>query len=351
MEAEALRPFITDLLADVGCEVRDDGAFLWVRVPEELRLRLDFAEQVCLTLDPDRVGEFDAELLAPGSYPLEKLLGLATERGRWDAGRIRGVAADWERPILASSGIPSDAVQEVRVVARREGTLYLFAFRTALTSDEKREAFHVVAVPEDATEGWEVPWPLAEEAVVPGTLPGPPNGLEAAYRTAQAALQDRMHEATEAFRKGALASLEDEVRRIFRYFDGTVQAVRDSAPSGADEVVRVIEAERDRRLAEALERFEPHLVATLCSVRVLLVPMVTVAVRTEAGERELRIDAFTKHVRGLPAAATGDGPAPPRARPRSDTPPRRRRADRAAARAPRESRARSRSGGVSRRAP
>ncbi len=350
-DASELRPFVADLLTDAGCEVRGDGTFLWVRVPEPLRPRLDLPEQVCLTFDPNRVGEFDAELLAPGSYPLEKLLILATERGRWDIGRMREVAEGWETPILRAHGIARTADQQIRVADQGERLMYLFAFRTTLTSDEKREGFHVIAVPEDAGDAWEVAWPLAEDELFPAVLPGPPPALDAAYRAAQGALQDGMREEAEAFRKGALASLEDEVRRIFRYFDGTVQAIREDAPSDSEEVIRAVEAERDRRLAEALERFEPHFAASLCSVRILLVPTVRVPVRMGTATRELRIDVFTKHIRGLPPAATGDGPAPPRGCPPSDTPRRRRTRGRGGARSPRGSKARSRFADGSRRVP
>ncbi len=351
MEPRAVRSVIVDLLADVGCEVRDDGTFLWIRVPEALRTRLDFPEQVCLTFDPERVGEFDAELLAPGSYPLEKLLGLAMERGRWDVSRMKDMPDGWETSVLTAHGLMPDADRGVGVTERRERVLYLFAFRTALTSDEKRESFHVIAVPEDAADAWEAPWPPAEDGLVPASMPAPPPTLDAAYRAAQGALQDGMREKADAFRRGALASLEDEVRRIFRYFDGTVQAIREDAPSGSEEVIRAVEAERDRRLAEALERLEPHFSASLCSVRILLVPTVRVTLHTGTETRELRIDAFTKRIRAPPPAATGDEPAPPRGRPRSDTPRQRRTRGRGGARSPRESKARSRSAGVSRRGP
>lgn len=315
-EAEDLRAFTVALLEDVGAEVRDDGTFLWVAVPEAAQTGLDLPAQACVTFDPDRIGEFDAELVAPGSYLLEKLLGLATRRGRWDTARLQANSDAWvEEALRATPGLSARSPAEV--LERKDEALALFAFRTALTSDEKREAFHLIAAPLDGAEGWVVPWPLPEEGLEPAGVPGFAPDLAAAHRRAEDVLRERMRGEMESFQKVSLAALEEEVRRIFRYFDGTVAEVREAEPSHADDVVRAIEAERDRRLAEALERFEPHAVASLCSVRVVLVPTARVSVRTEGGERvEVRVDALTRRVRGAPEPVTGDGRARPRGRPR-----------------------------------
>lgn len=350
-EAESLRTFTAALLEDVGAEVRDDGTFLWVTVPEAVQTGLDLPAQACVTFDADRIGEFDAELVAPGSYLLEKLLALATRRGRWDSGRLPTAADDWMLPILQTTpGLSRDGPFDV--VERNEEPLVLLTFRTALTSDEKREAFHPVAATLDGREAWTFSWPLPEVGLVPASLPGFVPDFGPAYRRAGEVLQERMRSETALFRKASLVALEEEVRRIFRYFDGTVAEVREAAPSGAEDVVRAIEAERDRRLAEALERFEPHAVAVLCSVRVVFVPTARVACRSDDGERiEARVDALTRAVRGIPARVTGAGLAPPRARPPSDTPPRRTRDGPARARSPRGSTGRSRSAASRRRGP
>ena len=350
-EAESLRDFTIALLEDVGAEVRDDGTFLWVTVPEAVQTGLDLPAQACLTFDAERIGEFDAELAAPGSYLLEKLLALAMRRGRWDAGRLPTAADDWMLPILrATPGLARGGPFDV--MECKEEPLALLTFRTALTSDEKREAFHPIAATLDGREAWTFPWPLPEEGLVPASLPGFVPDFGPAYRRAGDALQERMRSETERFQKASLVALEEEVRRIFRYFDGTIAEVREAAPSGAEDVVRAIEAERDRRLAEALERFEPHAVASLGSVRVILAPTARVACRSDDGERiEVRVDALTRVVRGIPERVREAGPAPPRARPPSDTPPPRTRDGPAQARSPRGSTGRSRSAASRRRGP
>lgn len=321
-ESDPLHAFTVAALEDLGAAVRDDGALLWLTLPEDVQASLDLPAQACVTFDPGRIGEFDAELIAPGSYLLERLIGLATHRGRWDVARFAVPSDDWAAPILRSvPGLgPEDRIE---IHERKDEPLALFAFRTALTSDEKREAFHLVAATLEGSEAWTVPWPLPERGMTSSGLPGAAPDLELAYRAACTGLNESMGPEMEAFQKSSLAALEEEVRRIFHYFDGTVAEVRDAAPSGSADVVRAIEAERDRRLAEALERFEPHATATLCSVRLVVVPMVRASVRGPSEQRvEVCVDALTRRVRG-PADLTGAGLARPRGRPRSDTlPPR-----------------------------
>ncbi len=313
-EAEELRAFATALLEDVGATVRDDGTFLWVTVPDDAQTGLELPAQACLTFDADRVGEFDAELVAPGSYLLEKLLGLATRRGRWEVVRVVAASDTWVQDAVRRD---FGSTAKVETLGSEEEPLALFAFRTSLTSDEKREAFHLIAATLDGRESWAVDWPLPEGDVSLAPLPGVAPELGRAYEQAQETLRATIGEDAAAFQKTSLAALEEEVRRIFRYFDGTVAEVRQAEPAHADDVVRAIEAERDRRLAEALERFEPRAVASLCSVRVAVAPTARVRVRTGDGTRtEARVDALTRHVRGSPEAVTGAARARPRARPR-----------------------------------
>lgn len=298
-------------------------------------MALDLPAQACVTLDADHAGEFDAELIAPGSYLLEKLLTLATHRGRWEINRIIPGSDAWAEAALRSEPrLGSEA--PIEILSRGDERLALFTFRTALTSDEKREAFHAVAVPLDGSEAWEVPWPIVEDGLTAETLPGFAPDLSAAYHRAQRFVAETMQAEMGSFQKSCLAALEEEVRRIFRYFDGTVAEIREAAPSGADDIVRAIESERDRRLAEALERFEPHAVASLCSVRVVTVPSVRASVRVDDSTRaEVRIDAFTRHARGLPERVTEVAYVRLRAHPPSGTPRSRRRAAGVSRRSPR----------------
>lgn len=366
-EAESLRAFVTEVLTDAGAEVSDHGGILWVHSPESLHQALDIPETLALAFESGRVGEFGAELIASGSYLLERILHLAMRRGRWDLGRVHPVGRKWIQEVLSESGF--GVATEVAIGTTREDVYLVFTFRVVLMSDEKRETFHAIVVPLGSDIGWEVPTDIAECTLSEVSLPVLPSDLGSAYASAARALQAASGESVERFRKTALAALEEEVRRIFAYFDGTVREMRAASPPGSEEVVRAIEAERSRRLTEALERFEPYAQASLCGVRVIVSPTASLRVRIDGkGSREVNVvvDVFTRSVRGPvcdrcgcptgprtrgPAgevlcracAATAAAFAPLPARPQSGIPRPQRRAGSASERSSRGSRARSRS--------
>ncbi len=374
-EAEPLRAFVADALSDAGAEVHEQAGVLWVRSPESLRQALEIPETLALVFESDRLGEFGAELVAPGSFLLERILQLAMRRGRWDRGRMEDPPDGWIEEVLAHAGFPDKEVSSPSTTA--EVLFSVFTFRVALTSDEKRESFHAVVVPAGSDTGWEIPATFADVSLGSSPLPGLSLDLGPAYEVASRTMQKTTRESVERFRRNALVALEEEVRRIFAYFDGTVREIRAAAPAGAEDVVRAVEAERDRRLTEALERFEPHASASLCGVRVIVAP--TAIVRFRSADEPVRdvevvVDAFSRSVRGpscdrcedragprfflspgeilcSACAATGAASAPPRARPRSDIPRSRRRAASAVAQSLRESTARSRSSSGRRRGP
>ncbi len=370
-DTDALRAFVVEALTDAGATVEDRLGLLWVRSPPDVRQVLDIPETLALAFDADRLGEFGAELIAPGSFLLEGILRLAMGRGRWDGGIVPAPPEGWAGEAFARAGFPAGA--DARGAA--DPTVFLFTFRMTLASDEKRESFHAIAVPSGSEAGWEIPADRADTPLSGAPTSEMATGLEAAYDAATRALREATRDSVEGFRRASLASLEEEVRRILTYFDGTVREVRAAAPSGAQDLLPAIEAERDRRLTEAVERFEPHATVALCAVRAVRAPVAARRLRLsgEPGrEVDVVVDAFTRTVRGPPCdrcgsssgprvrlppsdvvcgacAATGAGSAPLRERPRSDTPRPRRRAAPGGARSPRGSTERSRSASGTRR--
>src|SRR5207247_8919722 len=104
----------------------------------------------------------------------------------------------------------------------------------------------------------------------------------------------------ERFRTWCLGLLEEELRRIFGYFDRTIDELRESDPSGSTDLIRTVMAERDRRLTEAVERFDPRASASLCSIRAILVPTARVQLEFPDGTRiESRLDAWSRRLGGL----------------------------------------------------
>ncbi len=342
-EPTPLRAFVRDALADLGAEVSEAESLLWVRAPESVQRKLEVGAEFALAFDPSHVGEFGAELAAPGSYFLERSFACATRRGRWDAVRVEAVDTSWVAPALAASGLTATATPQV--LEATNDLLLVFSFRTTLAADEKREAFHRFAVSTADDSVWAVDDADAS-IVVPAQLPDFRPKLGPAYRRAADALAARMRDEVERFRAKSLGLLEEEVRRIFGYFDRTVSEIREADPNGSSDLIRAVEAERDRRLAEALERFEPRATAALCSICAVLTPSVRVRLSLEDGDAEASVDAWSHRVRITRAASARLLGRPPSDTPRPGTP-----AGAGGEQAPRGPRARSRAASAARRRP
>jgi len=360
-----LRPFVIEALTDLGARVSDGDSLVWVQAPESVQRDLEVPARFALSFDPERSGEFEAEMVASGSYFLERLVSVVTRRGQWDVSRCAVTATDWISDALHESGLDPETAVSSRVDGIEDELLLLFAFRVTLVSDEKRESFHLVAVSLVDGSTWPEDPDRADRSLVRHPAPAIRPDLEAAYRLATESLRTTTGVEVERFRTRSLGLLEEEVRRIFGYFDRTIDGLRESDPGGSQDLLRAVMAERDRRLTEAVERFDPKASAALCSIRAIWVPTARLQLEFPDGTRtESRLDAWSRRLRSLACGMCGgtEGPwrpsrdglrcarcaatqaesARPRGRPRSDTPRRGTRAGEASARASRGSTARSR---------
>src|SRR5256886_13187761 len=86
-----------------------------------------------------------------------------------------------------------------------------------------------------------------------------------------------------SFSCGEPQLLEEEVRRIFGYFDRTMEEIQAADPDGSQDLLRAIRGERDRRLTETLERFDPKARASLCAIRAIQTPIARVRLRFLGG--------------------------------------------------------------------
>ncbi len=374
-DAPPLQPFVVEALTDLGAVVSPGESLVWVQAPESVQRDLEVPANFALTFDAERSREFEAELVAPGSYFLERLIGVIARRGQWDAARCEVSGTEWISVALRESGLGPGAGVRSHVDGIEDGLLWLFAFRVTLLSDEKRESFHLIAVSPSEQSAWTVDPHRSDEELIPQTSSGNSAALEAGYRMAAESLRSITAGEVGRFRTRSLGLLEEEVRRIFGYFDRTIEELRESDPDGSQELLRAIMAERDRRLTEAVQRFDPKAGASLCSIRAVQVP--TARLRLEFPDglgTDARLDAWSGRLRGLSCSGCGGtggpwrwsspeglrcptcaptpaGSARPRGRPRSDTPRRGTRAGEASARSPRGSRARSRGASAGRRRP
>lgn len=298
-DAAALQAFVHEALVDLGATVSEGGPLLWVHVPATLQSDLDVPATFVLTFDPARTGEWDAELVAAGSYFLEKLVAHVTRRGRWHVARYLP-PSEWVRDALGASGLDRGSGVHVDVLGMEETTLVVLAFRVTLLSDEKREALYRIAVSPQTGSAWEL------NAAVPNPHDLQPfdgaiqPDLERAYRIGTQVLRERCQETVDRFRAASLRLLEEEVRRIFGYFDRTVDEIREADPTGSDDLVRAIQEERDRRLTETLERFDPTATATLCSIMAVVTPSASIRLGWPGTVvRDVTVDAWSRHVAGL----------------------------------------------------
>lgn len=371
-DAEAIGAFVGEALEDWGATVSARGGILWAQLPPALAAELALPADLVMTTEPESVGAFGAELLAPGSYVLERLLERATRRGRWDTARVTARSEDWIASALRDAGLPPS--QRFTVIEVRDAPVVLFLFRVSLVSDEKWESCHAIGVCPDDKAGWSVGPDIASAPLEPSSAPSPLD-IDGLYRTARETLCRRIRSDLDRFRRTALGLLEEEVRRILGYFDRTEEAIRQTGSSATPGLLLALEAERDRRLAEALERFDARALATLIGVRAVFAPVAHVALDLRGREGGVvTVDAWTRVVRGLrcdachrsegpwaratahglrcvPCAARAGESARPPIRPRSDIPRPRTKAGRASARSPLGSRERFRSSDVRRRGP
>lgn len=338
----SIRSFVRDALADLGATVSDGESLVWLQVPETVRADLEVPAACAIAFDRDRSGEFDAELAAPGSYFLERLVQLVVRRGRWEVARCVP-PPEWIPMALSAAGLGPEGGFRHDVRAVEERVILLFSFRVTLLSDEKREAFYMIAVAPGTGSAWEVDPARPDSDLVPAQDAQIQLDLEAGYRVATLALRAKSREALDQFRAASLRLLEEEVRRIFGYFDRTIDEAREADPAGSAELVRAIEGERDRRLAETLDRFDPSAKASVCALRAILAPTARIRVGfPRRGSADVTLDAWSRRVDGLSCvrcrgaegpwiskrdgircarcASTRDGSARPRDGPRSDTP-------------------------------
>src|SRR3989442_4192261 len=277
-DAPPLRPFVIEAVTDLVAAVSEDDSLVWVQPRDSVQRDLEVLGRCALAFDPERNGEFEAELVAPGSYFLERLVSVVVRRGRWDVSQYTVTGADWISEGLRECGLGPENAVSSHVDGIEDGLLLLFAFRVTLVSDEKRESFHLVAVSPVDGSTWPVDPNRADRGLVPHPSPGIRPDLEAGYRLATESLRTTTGVEGERFRTRSPGLLEEEVRRIFGQFDLTIQGLRESDPGGSQDLLRAVMAERDRRLTEAVERFEPKAIPSLCSIRAILVPTARLAI-------------------------------------------------------------------------
>src|SRR5438093_980767 len=225
-DAPPLRSFGIEALTGLGAAVSDGDPLVWVQAPESVQRDLEVPGRFALSFDPERSRAFEAELVAPGSYFLERLVSVVTRRGRWDVSQCTVSGTEWISEALRESGLDPETGVSSRVDGIEDELLLLFAFRVTLVSDEKREGFHLVAVSLVDGSTWPVDPDRADRELMPHPSPEIRPDLETAYRLATESLRLSTGVEVERFRTRSLGLLEEEVPRDRGDRPGMVCAAR-----------------------------------------------------------------------------------------------------------------------------
>src|SRR2546421_21305 len=188
-DAPPLRSFVIEALQDLGAAVSDGDPLVWVQAPESVQRDLEVPARFALSFDPERSRAFEAELVAPGSYFLERLVSVVTRRGRWDVAECTVSGTEWISETLRESGLDPETGVSSRVDGIEDELLLLFAFRVTLVSDEKRESFHLAAVSLVDGSTWPVDPDRADRELMPHPSAEIRPDLESAYRLATESLR------------------------------------------------------------------------------------------------------------------------------------------------------------------
>src|SRR5256886_5864443 len=116
-----LRPFVIEALTDLGAAVSDGDPLVWVQAPESVQRDLEVPARFALSFDPERSRAFEAELVAPGSYFLERLVSVVTRRGRWDVVQCTVSGTERISEALLESGLDPETGGSSRSEERRVG--------------------------------------------------------------------------------------------------------------------------------------------------------------------------------------------------------------------------------------
>jgi hypothetical protein len=284
-------------------------------LPESLRTAFDGADSIRISFDPaTAAAAARVDLVAEGSYLLDRIIEDATRSG-WHT--VARVEAPETPPAEVISGAlrPRNATVGVDAASSESVPHLLFNFRVRLMTDERVDRFESVLIDTRSGKERRPAQSLFDERL---SLPEGDSvdraGIAEAYRTACRALEARVEAGVKAFRDGAEALRKAEVERITSYFDRSVNEVLDSKTSGAAEA-RAFEMERERRLAEADEKFRFVGDVELCNVRTVLLDVTRAeATFSNRGARRtipVEFDAANLEVAPLPCEVCGASTAEP----------------------------------------
>ena len=269
--AADVETFVRGYFERRGSPLREEepGVF-GASLPESLRTAFDGADSIRIAFDPEKAATTArVDLVAEGSYLLDRIVEDATRIGWHTVARIEAPETP-PADMIVGSVRPKNATVTVACAVTDSVPHLLFNFRIRMMTDERIDRFESVLI--DTRTGkergcapclFEERLALPEEGVVDWA------GIADAYRLACGALEARVQLDAQAFRDQADSLRRSEMERITSYFERSVNEALDSKGAGGAEA-RALELERERRLAEAEEKYRFTGEAELCNVRTVL---------------------------------------------------------------------------------
>jgi hypothetical protein len=270
----------------------EPGVFLAV-LPESLRPAFEGVDAIRLTFDPDlAASRGQVDLAAVGSYLMDRIIEDATRTGWHCVARFEAGAVS-PREVVARAVRPRNATLSVDATETASVPHLLFNFRVRLTTDERVERLESVLVDTRTARERPVVAALFEERLaLPEEVGFEWTSVGSAYRSACRILEARIDPEVREFRTQAEALLKAELERIGGYFDRSIRELQEARAGDARAEVRAFELERDRRLAEAQEKYRLVGEVELCNVRTVLldVTMAAVSVSNRGARKEIPLE-------------------------------------------------------------
>jgi len=279
-------------------------------LPPALQEAFDGADSIRLAFSPEAIpSRGGVDLAVVGSYLLDRILEDATRTG-WHTVAYLKSGQESPAEVLGNSLRPKNAAIEIGATNTESVPHLLFNFKVRLTTDERVERVESVLI--DVRTGAErraAPAVFEERPSLPRQdVPGGSEASEA-YRAACRLLEGRIERDVIGFRDQAEALRKAEVDRITKYFKESIAEALQSKSAGGVPEARALEFERDRRMAEAEEKYRFVGDVELCNVRTIDLDVTRAeATLSHRGARRtiaVEFDAANRHVPPPPCEVCG----------------------------------------------
>jgi hypothetical protein len=296
---------VGEILARSGAVVEGESAGVYsVRLGETLGAVLK-RERMDITFRKRLAGRDGVNLASPGSWFHDQLLRFARQRGTVTAGYLP-VRDEVDRDKTAGARRRGFVSRDTLIEARY-GTILVFTFHLSYYSEPSREAVHHVAF--DCERGRVDKRPVHKQILrsepAPRNAafaPAPAPDVDGAFEAAWAVIQDEVAARIHAIQQEGRAAAADKIETVERYYRQLLaeekRMLKTRASRRSEQETRnkidLLKLEWERRVKEETERLKPQVIANLCAVARVWVPLerwrCTLKGPGGTGERDIWLD-------------------------------------------------------------